>query len=399
MLQSFVTVREHLDASLVEPARIRGRVIASREILDLLHQLADESCCDQVVRHADKLVSLKDIEADESIEVDLHPRNVQGGQYNEWLDEFVRRNQSNPPGADYYIHEIGYKSWTNVSKPVQVEQYEAVVNFVAALRKGAKYVSDDEFVFIGSQALVLVPKYSFSDLPSDFAGLRKLTQHVETPTQHEERMALLVSVMTDMVGNVANKFDRFRLLLADLNGLLDAYFKSHDLYLEQFSFHKVKAELDKEILDLGDKIQGVINDAQTKLIAVPAAFVLLVASFDFEGRKLALNVGLVATSFIFAVLIQILLANQFASLDFIKDKIDRFETTIDDEKKGVLRGSLTGFFTKIKDRRISQKRLLVLLSILVWISWLLSLVFLIYSFCVRFDSLAPLTRIAFLHGR
>ena len=45
--------------------------------------------------------------------------------------------------------------------------------------------------------------------------------------------------------------------------------------LKKFSYHDLKNEVDEDILDYTKKIYSTVNDIQTKLIAVPAAYLLI----------------------------------------------------------------------------------------------------------------------------
>ncbi|PSD44222.1 hypothetical protein C7E23_03090 [Elizabethkingia anophelis] len=72
---------------------------------------------------------------------------------------------------------------------------------------------------------------------------------------------------------------------------------SFEYYLANFSFNKIKLELDNSVLEYSKSIRSIINDSQTKLVAIPAAFVLGVSQIDFANPFLLKNFLIVASSF------------------------------------------------------------------------------------------------------
>ena len=383
MLNQFVEIRKSLSDSVYIDGVIRGAITIDDESKAAMLALSREGCIEEPVFCNGRAVQLVNLNQDEVCEVSLLPGNVSGGRYYESFDRFVKANQIAPPSDPYYIHDLDYFHGNATTLPEDLEKYFAVVSFVDYLRSVADYSQNSDLVFITKSALEISVNFNTSDLSCDLKELEVLVSHLSDESQRLERKQLFKSVLSQFIGDELPKFERFRYLLRQISNLNEEYRNSHQLYVEQYSFHKVKAELDKELLDLGDKIQGVINDAQNKFIAVPAAFVLLATNFDFSGKNLALNGTLVIGSLFFSVLVQILLGNQFASLAFIEDATNRFEGSVYEEKKGILKTSLKSAFDKIKKRRNAQKTKLWLIAFLVWVAFLVSVGLYIYSLSVR----------------
>ena len=383
MLGELVEIRKLLESSVSADGEIRGAVAVDEDVKNGLLRLAEAGCIEDPVICNGNAIYLDDVNIGDRCEIRLYTANVSGGRYYESFDRFVKANQIEPPRDPYYIHDLDYFHDKAATAPKGLEKYFAVISFVNYLRSIADYNQNSDLVFITKSALEISVNFNTSDLPCDFKELEDLVSHLSDESQRLERKQLFKSVLAQFIGEELPKFERFRYLLRQISNLNEEYRNSHQLYVEQYSFHKVKAELDKELLDLGDKIQGVINDAQNKLIAVPAAFVLLATNFDFSGKNLALNGTLVIGSLFFSVLVQILLGNQFASLAFIEDATNRFEGSVDAEKKGILKTSLKSAFDKIKKRRNAQKTKLWLIAFLVWVAFLVSVGLYVYSLFVR----------------
>jgi hypothetical protein len=77
---------------------------------------------------------------------------------------------------------------------------------------------------------------------------------------------------------------------------------------------------------------------------------------------------LVLSAFVFSVLLEVLLRNQFSALDFVKDDIDRFKNSVDDKKIKILGDDFTIVFTKINTLHSKQKCYLNIIRLLVWLT-------------------------------
>ena len=95
---------------------------------------------------------------------------------------------------------------------------------------------------------------------------------------------------------------------------------------------------------------------------------MIIGQFDLSGEKLHLNFALVLSSFVFSILLEVLLRNQFSALSFVKEDIDRFKISIDDKKVSVLGADFTATFDKIFKLHKRQKCYLSIIRCLVWLT-------------------------------
>lgn len=139
----------------------------------------------------------------------------------------------------------------------------------------------------------------------------------------------------------------------------------HKFYISSFSSNKLKFEINTKAIEYTSKIQTVINEAQTKLIAIPSAFVLAGISLDFDKYILPLNAKNIATSlslFIFAILIQLFLANQ-------KNILKIIESDVNDYKKEFNKTNielLSEKFKCVSDSLKNQKKRITIITFILW---------------------------------
>ncbi|WDF54343.1 hypothetical protein [Mucilaginibacter sp. KACC 22063] len=168
----------------------------------------------------------------------------------------------------------------------------------------------------------------------------------------------LISYLTPMSESV-----RFDTLLRTISDFTDKCHDAYQYYLRDFSYNKLKIELDSKALEFTQKIQGVINDSQTKLVTIPTAFVLVFAAFDFKDLNSVKNFIAIISLFIFALLIQIFLNNQYSSLNFTAANIDSYKETF--SKSNILK--FAEKFTLVDNELQKQKSRLCLITWLLWL--------------------------------
>lgn len=114
-------------------------------------------------------------------------------------------------------------------------------------------------------------------------------------------------------------------------------------------------------MEFSKKIQTVINESQTKLIAIPAAFVLSAANIEFNNILSIKNITILISLYIFAVLIGIFLNNQSSVLKMIDKNIQSYKDTFDSNNSVVKEA-----FTLVDKELKKQKTRLLVTQFINW---------------------------------
>lgn len=125
----------------------------------------------------------------------------------------------------------------------------------------------------------------------------------------------------------------------------------------------MKIELDSKALEFAQKIQSVINESQTKLIAIPTVFVLAFVSFDYSDLLSNKNIFTIISLFIFAILIQLFLNNQFSTLRFINENVISYKDTF---KRNDI-DKISSKFSLVDKEREKQEKRLILIEAILWL--------------------------------
>lgn len=366
MLNDFIHIRQQLQEVTISGDEIVGFFVPNLDEIEKLKNLSTANCIENFVTVQNRNKPVAHVTINDRIKVRLYSNQLVNEKYFEVFEDLINFSSQTYPQNRYFVNSLNFDSNQQI-QPVQIQNYLTFTKLISFLRSISDYQKGNEIVFFQAKQLILTTDYSVSDL-IDIKELDSLIGHIQDSADKEERRIIFTNELIASLSKILEPKNRFIFLVTYFSDLTSNYHKSHSLYLEKYSYQKLKSEIDKEIIEYSKKIQAVINDAQTKLVAIPAAFLLIIGQFDLSGEKIHFNLALVLSAFVFSVLLEVLLRNQFSALDFVKDDIDRFKNSVDDKKVGILGDDFTKVFIKINNLHSKQKSYLNIIRFLVWLT-------------------------------
>lgn len=143
---------------------------------------------------------------------------------------------------------------------------------------------------------------------------------------------------------------------------------SYELYVAEFSFQKVKAEVEKEKLEAILKLNKVFSDIQNQLLAVPVALVLVSGQMEDKGAWTSKNVLIWLGALVFSILMNLMIRNQRNTLKAIKQEIDQQKQQIERKYQSIAQ-RFAEIYIEIDNRYTHQRRLIAVVDSLVAISF------------------------------
>jgi len=265
------------------------------------------------------------------LELNLARLNSVG--YYENIAKFVQRNKYTIPSREYYIEEI---KCYNVDNNEFINKYMCIISLINSIKNVAKhkYTEEDEnvdnaFIFSEDKGLLLPFIYdaqSVSQITTDDIKRLKETITIFSEKEDSDKKRLFINELIDfLTSNFEN--ERFNFLLSHIEEFTNRVNNAYQYYIRNFSYNKLKAELDNKALEYLKSIQSVINEAQTKLIAIPTAFVLAISNMNFLDIWNSKNIGIICSLFIFSSLIELFIKNQKSTLVFINHNIKLYKNS------------------------------------------------------------------------
>jgi len=220
-------------------------------------------------------------------------------------------------------------------------------------------------VFLHKEKIEITPQYTAADLRK-LGGVRAFeAEFIVNETHIEQKRTILKTVLLELFSG--NKKLPFSELLIRFDEFLDKMHASYQLYVAEFSFQKVKAEVEKEKLDAMLKLNKVFSDIQNQLLAVPVALVLVGGQMEEKGAWISKNILIWLGALIFAVLMDLLVRNQRHTLKAVKSEIDQQHQQIVSKYKAVA-PRFESIYREIEDRYAHQQWLIRVVDALVALS-------------------------------
>lgn len=342
--------------------RIEGDIISRIHTIDNLDFLSELSDNELITNSF-----VEDYNTNENIVLEFLISRLRTQGFYLSKDSFLTWNQYNYPEKEVYIYEINDFLINNIFFN---ERFSIIVNLIDVLGQNSKnrYYTDEILNLLivrEDKSLLLYFKYLPEDLDLiDNSSLNNITNFIEILGENiaPDRKNIYINELIDYLLPIEEK-DRFSYLIKNFDEFIHRASASYNYYLRNFSYNKLKIELDTKALDFAQKIQGVVNESQTKLIAIPAAIVFACTTLEYEKINSIKNYLILVGMIMFCIFIQIFINNQKSALKFIENNITIYKQSFSNNKQ-ILENS----FIEVDKEKDKQKYRLLTVQILLWLN-------------------------------
>lgn len=164
-----------------------------------------------------------------------------------------------------------------------------------------------------------------------------------------------------------NDTEKLKFLFVHFSEFYQKCILSYEYYLSNFSYNKLKIELNNAVSDFHKNIRSVINDSQTKLIAIPASVLLVFTNVDTTEIIQDKNLFIFLASLIFALLMNLFIKNQLKALSIIKTNKNNYIELFEKKKDTlVLSDTIKNSTDEINSELEHQRCTLIFINIINW---------------------------------
>ncbi|MFQ2502598.1 hypothetical protein ACK320_01835 [Aeromonas caviae] len=283
-----------------------------------------------------------------------------------------------PPEQFYIVDgDCHYKNGEGDSLD-KIKNYFLATQLANALMSIADYQggigSARSIIFLGREKLEIFIDYTVSDLSFNIDLSEFTSTYLESEIHREQKKTIIKTVLFEMFSG------RDNIPLSSLLNQFDDFIKkihaSYQLYVAEFSFEKVKEQIEKEKLEATMKLNKVFSDIQNQLLAVPAALILaggqMVQDNDWNSKNVSLWLGVLILSIFMAMLIR----NQRNTLQAVKKEIDQQWLQLEGKYHSVA-SRFKESYQQLDDRHRHQEWLIKIISFLVSASLFITTVLLL----------------------
>lgn len=328
---------------------------------EIIHYLLDNNCFEQNIY-------IDDFSVGDVISLELSISELCKIGFYDACENFLLKNKYEFSQDSFYILEN--KIYSKDINNIFICKIKKIHYFINSIKDIAKYTFVDFDVLNTvlsneKQSIVITFQYSYTDIQDlNDEQFQKIDDIANTINgDNLEKHNLYVNELIDFLQNKQSN-NNFKILLKNILELHENCYNAYQFYISNFSSNKLKFEINTKIVDYTTKIQNIINDVQTRLIAIPSAFVLSGLALDFNHWHLMLslkNIITIVSLFIFCILIQLFLSNQKTILRIIDDDIKDFKTSLKAQD------SMMEKFNYVDETLKEQKKRLLIITIILWL--------------------------------
>ncbi len=303
--------------------------------ITIIKEFFDNNFIEQIKDGQDKILVIDNLSnlKTQSISVEFITSELKKNGFFLTINDFILVNRFEIPTV-FYINEISYSS-SSYSDNEYLEKYKAISTLIVRLIAKAKFISEEHI-----KTICLVQDNSFIEIPIEtiiyedyleHKNIELINQYIEDIDAYKEKRTIFLKELIDFL-STKNKKERFNELILYFEEFYEKCNTSFEYYLSNFSFNKIKFELDNSVLEYSKNIRSIINESQSKLIAIPAAFILGVSQVNYDNPFILKNVLIVVSAFLFSYIISIFINNQKNAIEIISDNLDNYKTNYERSK-------------------------------------------------------------------
>lgn len=279
------------------------------------------------------------------------------------------------PPPRFFLADIDYLYDNSATgyPPISIKHYLLAAKLYKLLTKAADHLAGvgtaKNLLFLHKEKIELTPDYGPDHL-HDLGDLDSFdAEYLESNIHQDQKLTIIKTALLELFSG--RKKLPFSDLLIRFDDFMEKILVSYQLYVAEFSFQKVKAEVDKEKLEAMVKLNKVFSDIQSQLLAVPVALVLVGGQMENKDAALTKNVLIWLGALVFAIFMNLLIRNQRHTLNAVKQEIDQQQQQLKNKYPSV-NGRFNDSYTEIESRYTHQARLIQVINILVVMSLLLT---------------------------
>lgn len=236
--------------------------------------------------------------------------------------------------ASYFLFGSKYANG-DANPPAEMANYRRVLKFVDRLKHAAAAfdTARQALVFLnGDDRVTVLVQYKVADLARlDVIAMDRLDGLFTDDVHQDQKLEILGQAVVKIAAGVPSA-QQFTHLLRNIDTLQETVRSGYRLFVSNFSYAKVRGELEAAKLEFVGKIHKTIVDIQGQLLGIPIA-TFVVASQMKRATACSVetiaDVAIAGGAWIFFGLLILAIANQWMTLSAVGDEVERQKTKIE----------------------------------------------------------------------
>lgn len=296
---------------------------------------------------------------------------------------------------EFYIADTDYLHGEPDNNPSpNVQAYLDTVCLVEALGKVAdhgKEITSRSLIFFHKEKIELHIDYNPENIKPIPSLRRFIDQYIDDEIHADQKKTILKSVLHEL----SKEFEGRKLDIGLINEIFDEFARrvssGYQLYVSEFSYQKVRAEIEKSKFDFITKINKVFSDIQNQLLTVPAALIIAGSQFEASDHVTLKNILILSGALAFTIFMLLLIVNQRNTLTSISNEVDN-EWKLIKKKHNAIKDQFDVQYHSLESRYRHQYMLLEVVALIVILACIATI--LLFNYNSSSQSISPWLAIA-----
>jgi len=267
--------------------------------------------------------------------------------------------------TSFYVADLDFLYGGELAEcPPAIKSYLEYTCLVSLLEKISDHHGDaTKLIFFHKEKFEIHINYSAEHLASIERLEEFKRKFIEDDIHAEQKKTIIKSVLLELnsefdkklsIGLVAEKFEEFYRRVSS----------SYQLYVSEFSFQKIKSEVEKSKFEFITRINKVFSDIQNQLLVVPASLILVGSQYEVSSSITLKNLIIAGGAVAFAIFMMLLILNQKNTLLSILNEINN-ELQLIKQKHAAVKLQFDEQYALLESRFLYQYILLELVALIV----------------------------------
>lgn len=239
-----------------------------------------------------------------------------------------------------------------------VKNYLKSVSLYNLLKTQADHSSrnatnDETIYFLGSKKISIINNLTVNEKTS----LNNLSAFEINYINSNIHKDAIKNIITDSLNSFyIDKEVSFNQICSDFDLIYDVIKNNYDVYISQFTFEKIKKEVEKFRTESITRINKAFSDIQMQIIAIPASLIVVASNLKTGSSfSFITNTIILLGALFFTIAVFIMCENQNDTLDNIKHEIDAQEKEFTKDPLFKDKSEINSNFNVMKTRFRKQK--------------------------------------------
>lgn len=360
-----------------------GPVLFGDLFIDSDSTLADLRACEAAVEDTDVSVESPGASVPavgHTVQVRIGTPRPAFGLLRKDLDELLKFPSAHVrEPAPYVLWDTGFCSSDVTDGDDVIDRYRRVLALVQVLKGTAAFLDEQEelLVFIRGGKFEVPVRYATADLDAiDLVELDRVSAAVPEGTHKTQCQSILLEAIHEVLVKHPPA-ERFGRLLRGLAEIRERFDRGYGLFAAGFSYEKLRDQVEAARIEYTGKMHKVFSDIQNQLLGIPVATVIVATQMkphDQMTSEFWISVAVLLGSFVFALLVHLLLRNQRHTLEVVGLEIQRQRKELEKQPHGLV-ANLLPTFELLERRYQTQMRALRAIDLVVLAGVALSVLF------------------------